>query len=206
MLQIARAFTASGVKPRRTVVFALWDAEESGLVGSRCFGATFERMDSVKAYFNLDMIGRDDIRTKGRVAYYSTDTLRYAELAAGDVAAYGLEVEPVSDPDSLDMYFRPMVFKAVATQLYDPEGRIEPVGGVILPGNSDYAVFQKAGVPIYMMSTGSHPDYHRPSDEAEKINFQKLTDISKMAFLAVYRLANPDVDIVYPVSDASNTN
>ena len=191
VLQIARAFAASGGKPQRTVVFALWDAEEMGLVGSRCFGASFDGMDKIRAYFNLDMIGRDESGGGGRTAWFSNDSIPYARIVCEDTARYGLRVEPVTDPDSLSSNFRQMVF------MMDVEGRRE----AILPGNSDYVAFQRADVPVYMASTGSHPDYHRPSDEAEKIDLQKVTDISKMAFLTLYRLANPDAEIVYPAGE-----
>ena len=36
-LQIARAFLESGVQPERTVLFAFWDGEEKGLLGSEYF-------------------------------------------------------------------------------------------------------------------------------------------------------------------------
>ena len=191
VLQIARAFVASGVKPQRTVIFALWDAEELGLVGSRCFGASFEDMDKIRVYFNLDMIGRDENGGGGRAAWFSNDSVQYARIVREDVAAYGLGVEPVTDPDSLALNFRPIIF------MKEIDGRRE----AILPGNSDYASFQMAGVPVYMVSTGLHPDYHRPGDEADKIDLKKMTDISKMVFLSLYRLANPDVEIVYPVKE-----
>ena len=37
VLQIARAFLATGKQPERTVIFAFWDGEEKGLLGSRAF-------------------------------------------------------------------------------------------------------------------------------------------------------------------------
>ena len=193
VLQIARAFAASGEKPQRTVVFAFWDAEELGLVGSRCFGSSFDGMEKTRAYFNLDMIGRDETGGSGQVAWFSNDSIPYTKTAREDVAGYGLRVEPVSQPDSLRKYFQPMVY------VREREGRTE----VILPGNSDYVSFQRAGVPVYMASTGIHPDYHRVSDETYKIDMAKMTDISKLAFLTLYRLANPDAEIVYPVVEAT---
>lgn len=195
ILQIARAFMASGEKPQRTLVFALWDAEEMGLVGSRCFGATLEEMDKVKAYFNIDMIGRDESGTGGQVSYYSNDTVPFAAIVRDDAAGYGIPTEAVTDPDTLVKYFRPIVAMR----------RIEENGPMVavLPGNSDYVSFQRAGVPVYMVSTGMHPDYHRVGDEADKINWQKMTDICKLSFLTLYRLANPGAEIVYPVMEAA---
>ncbi len=75
----------------------------------------------------------------------------------------------------------------------------ERIGQAI--GGSDHQSFHIKGIPVYYVSTGGHPDVHRPGDEAHKIDYQKMTDISKMAFLTLYRLANPAVEIVYPIRD-----
>lgn len=188
VLQVARAFMASGEKPQRTVVFAFWDAEEMGLVGSRCFGATFEEMDKTKAYFNIDMIGRDERGTGGQVAYYSTDTIPFAEIVKDDAAGYGLAVEAVTDPEVLVKEFPAFIVMR----------ELDGVRQAVMPGNSDYVSFQRAGVPVYFFFTGTHPDYHRVTDEAHKIDWQKMTDISKLSYLTLYRLANPGAEIVYP--------
>ncbi len=119
------------------------------------------------------------------MAWFSTDSVQWAGRAREDAAAYGLNIEPVTDPETLGRDFQPMVF------MVERDGRNE----VMLPGNSDYLVFQRAGIPIYMASTGLHPDYHGIDDEADRIDYQKLTGISKLVFLTIYRLANPDGDL-----------
>jgi hypothetical protein len=43
-----------------------------------------------------------------------------------------------------------------------------------------------------MVTTGVHDDYHRPGDEAHKIDYRKMTDVSRLVFLTVYRLANSE--------------
>ena len=50
---------AIGVQPERTVIFALWDGEEKGLLGSAYFTQTFADLGKVKGYLNFDMIGRN---------------------------------------------------------------------------------------------------------------------------------------------------
>ena len=57
VLQIMKAFVASGVQPERTVVFAFWDGEEFGLLGSQYFTDHFAEMSKVKGYLNFDMVG-----------------------------------------------------------------------------------------------------------------------------------------------------
>lgn len=57
VLQIMKAFVLSGSQPERTVVFAFWDGEEEGLLGSRFFTQQFEGMNHVRCYLNFDMVG-----------------------------------------------------------------------------------------------------------------------------------------------------
>jgi len=59
VLELARAFTRLPEPPRRSVLFAFWDAEEKGLLGSRQFAAYPPiAREQVVLLVNLDMIGR----------------------------------------------------------------------------------------------------------------------------------------------------
>ncbi len=58
MLEIARSWQAAGFVPQRTVLFAAWDAEEIGLLGSRYFVANSRYpLDKIVGVINLDMVG-----------------------------------------------------------------------------------------------------------------------------------------------------
>ena len=59
-LQIVRAFLATGQQPERTVIFAFWDGEEKGLLGSRYFAMTYPEIQTVKGYLNFDIVGRNN--------------------------------------------------------------------------------------------------------------------------------------------------
>jgi hypothetical protein len=58
VLELAEAMTIMPVRPKRSILFALWDAEEKGLIGSRHF-AKYPRiaMNRIVGGINLDMIG-----------------------------------------------------------------------------------------------------------------------------------------------------
>ena len=45
-------------------------------------------------------------------------------------------------------------------------------------GPSDYSSFYNAGVPVLSFFTGQHEDYHKPTDDVEKINFEGMRSIS----------------------------
>ena len=60
VMEMARLMAVNKIRPKRTVVFALWCGEEMGLLGSNAFGekpVAGVSMDLVVANFNLDMVG-----------------------------------------------------------------------------------------------------------------------------------------------------
>ena len=59
-----------------------------------------------------------------------------------------------------------------------------------LIANSDHHPFFQHGIPVLMLHTGLHEDYHRPGDTAAKINSQGMREVCRLLFAAVYDLAN----------------
>lgn len=160
VLQIARAFLASGRQPMRTVVFALWDGEEKGLLGSRHFVQHFPAIDRVKGYLNFDMIGRNNRPENPRhVVYFYTEAHpAFGNWLKQDVEKYSLRL----DPD------------------YRPWDR--PIGG------GDNGSFAKLDIPIIWYHTDAHPDYHQPGDHADRLNWDKVVEITKASFLNAWNL------------------
>jgi hypothetical protein len=58
---------------------------------------------------------------------------------------------------------------------------------------TDSSNFNQAGLPTLFFTTGSHPDYHRPSDTADKINYEDLDRIVDFAAAIVQAVANLDM-------------
>lgn len=162
VLQIARAFLESGVKPERTIIFALWDGEEKGLLGSEHFVLTYPDLSKIKGYINFDMIGRNNNEAKPKhVVYFYTEAhLAFGEWLKNDVEKYGLQLEPN----------------------YRPWDR--PIGG------GDNGSFAKRDIPIIWYHTDGHPDYHQPSDHADRINYEKVVEITRAAYLNLWNMAN----------------
>ena len=139
----------------RHVLFALWSAEEIGLVGSNAFTAAPPvPLDQIAAYLNFDMVGR---MQDNRLIVQATGTspswgrlLERANVAAG----FNLVVQP--DP-------------------YQP---------------TDVATFDQADVPSLAFFTGSHVDYHKPSDTAARINFEDLDRVAAMATAVARSIAD----------------
>lgn len=162
VLQIAKAFVVSGQQPERTVIFAFWDGEELGLLGSEYFVAECPFVSSVKGYLNFDMIGRnkDEAKPEHVVYFYTESHSAFGEWLKDDIKAYKLNLKPD---------YRP----------WD-----KPIGG------SDNASFAKRDIPLIWYHTDGHPDYHQPTDHADKINWDKLVDITKASFLNLWNMAN----------------
>lgn len=49
-------------------------------------------------------------------------------------------------------------------------------------GPSDHAVFYRKDIPVLFLFTGSHSDYHKATDDWEKINFDAEKDIVKLVY------------------------
>jgi Zn-dependent M28 family amino/carboxypeptidase len=162
VLQVARAFLATGEQPERTTIFAFWDGEEKGLLGSKYFALTYPEIGKVKGYLNYDMIGRNNNEANPKhVVYFYTEAYpMFGDWLKNDIVTYGLELDP---------NYRP----------WD-----KPVGG------SDNGTFAKLGIPIIWYHTDANPDYHMPGDHAERCNWPKMVDITKASFLAFWKLAN----------------
>ena len=162
VLQIARAFLASGQQPERNVIFAFWDGEEKGLLGSKYFVQTCPFLSQIKGYLNFDMIGRNNKpqQPKQVVYFYTAAHPAFGDWLKGDIRKYSLQLEP------------------------DYRAWENPIGG------SDNGSFAKVGIPIIWYHTDGHPDYHQPSDHADRLNWDKVVEITKASFLNMWKMAN----------------
>ena len=57
---------------------------------------------------------------------------------------------------------------------------------------SDHFNFARKGVPILFFFNGTHDDYHRPSDEVDKIGYDKMARLSRLLFYLGLDVANAD--------------
>lgn len=158
ILEVASAFTKLPQPPKRSVMFALWDAEEEGLFGSKYWikHPTVPLID-VAAVLNVDMIGR--LRNDRVIVYGGRTSYGWRQLISRE-----------NEPTHLLLNF-------------DWE----------MKSDSDHHPFYIADVPVVMLHTGLHEDYHRPSDDAEKINSDGLRLVSQLLFRAALDVADADI-------------
>jgi Zn-dependent M28 family amino/carboxypeptidase len=55
---------------------------------------------------------------------------------------------------------------------------------------SDHYNFAKNDIPVIFYFSGIHRDYHKPTDDIEKINFDKLHKTAKYVFFTAWELVN----------------
>jgi hypothetical protein len=155
LLEVIEAFTRLESRPKRTLLFAFWDAEEKGLLGSKHWIAEPTlSLRRVRALVNMDMIGR----------------LQQRRLEISGVrTAAGWQELVARQNEGLDLRL-------------DFSWEIKP--------NSDHYPFFARGIPYLMLHTGLHADYHRPSDDADKLAIDGMQAVSRLCFRLVSELAN----------------
>ena len=162
VLEIADAVAHS--KPKRSVIFILYSAEEEGLLGSRYFvNHTPVPVKNIKFNLNLDMIGRPDGE--------ATDLMA---ISAGKIS---------------------QKYKILLQEINQKTEKIllDTIDNKNLAQRSDQASFFTKGIPNLFFSTGEHPDYHKPGDDPQKIDYQFLQRVSRLSYNLVMELANrPD--------------
>jgi hypothetical protein len=161
LLEMAEAMQHLPERPRRTILFAFWDGEEKGLLGSSHFlRVRPSALADTRVVFsvNLDMIGR----LRGdRLEVYGTRTalgLREAVLQANNRPgnAAGLELTFVWD----------------------------------IEDDSDHYPFIAARIPTVMFHTGLHDHYHRPSDDVHLLNLAGIEPVARLALSFVVAITN----------------
>jgi hypothetical protein len=147
---------------RRHLLIALWSAEEIGLVGSA-------------AFVNAGATDRTGPAPDQMAAYLNFDMVgrmndnKLAVQATGTSPIWASIIERANVAAGFDL--------AVQPDPYQP---------------TDVATFNSAGVPSLNFTTGAHTDYHKPSDTADKINYEDLDRIAGMAAAIVRRVMELD--------------
>jgi Zn-dependent M28 family amino/carboxypeptidase len=152
-VELAEAFAARAVRPRRSMLFVTVSGEERGLWGSDYFAEHPPvPIGRIAADLNLDMVGRnwtDTIVAIGREHSDLGTTLARVEAAHPE-----LRMTVRDDPWPQERFYY----------------------------RSDHYNFARRGVPILFFFSGTHEDYHRPSDHPEKIDAEKQARLTRLIF------------------------
>src|ERR1043165_9183727 len=170
MIELARIFSAQKPKLKRTLVFIGFGGEEEGLLGSSYYvNHPLVPIANTVAMINMDMIGRMKDR-KLSVGGIGT-AQEWRELVRQANTAQSMSVTAKSDHPTPKGV--PIVVSANGRPIMtvDPNGAFELTLNEDGYGPSDHSSFYSKQVPVLFFFTGTHSDYHKPSDTSDKINY-----------------------------------
>ncbi|MEX0608189.1 MAG: M28 family peptidase [Balneolaceae bacterium] len=174
-LQTALAMAAAknaGVGPDRSVLFLHVSGEEKGLLGSRYYSDhPIYPIENTVANINIDMIGRVDEQ-------HEQDS-SYVYIIGGEIISSGLDsLTQVANNMGTDLNLSKRY-----NDLEDPNQFYR---------RSDHWNFGRLGVPFVFFFSGVHADYHRPSDEVDKITFEPYLKRTHLVYNLTALIANSD--------------
>ena len=176
VLELARAFAASPVKPKRSLLFAIFAAEERGLLGSYYYVAhPLRPLETTRAVINFDMIGRNESpsrQTEGLIQIAPDTSNDLNLIGTINSPAYRAVVERANEHVGLHLDYK-----------WDSDAALN------IFQRSDQFPFSLRDIPAIWWFTGFHPDYHQTSDTVEKINFVKMEKILRLAYLTGWEFA-----------------
>jgi len=183
LLEIAEAYVLAGQdgrRPKRSILFASFGAEEPGLLGSWAF---VERplvpLGRIAAVLNMDMVGRDEEVPEGAGRKFRGLPVQTAESNRNAVNLLG-HSRSASLTQTIERANAP--FGLTLKKVLDNNSSN-------LMRRSDQWPFLQKGVPVAFFHTGLHPDYHTPQDRPEKINYSKMERIIRLIHQASWDLA-----------------
>lgn len=176
LAQSCQQAVLEGNEPQRSIVFLWFCGEEKGLLGSSYYSENpvFPMANTV-VDINVDMVGRIDDKYKDDPDYIyvigsdrlSSDLHKVSEEVNQKYSQLKLDYQYNSENDPNNFYYR-----------------------------SDHYNFAKKGIPVIFYFNGTHEDYHRTTDDVEKINFEKMAKVGKLIFHTLWELANRPERIV----------
>jgi aminopeptidase YwaD len=185
LIELARMFSTQRPKPRRTIVFIAFSGEEEGLIGSNYYvNHPVVPLANTVAMINLDMVGRlkDDKLVIGGIGTSS----EWRALVNDQNVAADLKTAHVTTGS-------PSSARPFALTLNE-DGY----------GPSDHSSFYAKQIPVLFFWTGTHNDYHKPSDTAEKINYEGEARIVSFVANIVRQLDKNDKRPTYTVAKSAS--
>ena len=181
LLGMAEALAQALTRPKRSVLFVWHCGEEKGLWGSRYFTEyPTVPLNQIVAQINIDMIGRS--KKEG-----DTNS-RNAELTGPDavylIGSTMMSTELGELVNTVNKSFLNLTFDTKYDDPKDPNRFFF---------RSDHYNYARKGIPIIFFFDGTHEDYHRPGDTADKIDYQKMEKITRTIYMTLWEIANRPV-------------
>lgn len=175
VLELAEAFKLArdmGMQQRRSVVFLLVTGEEKGLLGSQFYVENpLVPLKQSVVDINIDMVGR--LHKK------YLDNPNYIYVIGSDRLSSQLHVIN----ENVNQRYAQLTLDYTYNAESDPNRFYY---------RSDHYNFAEKGIPAIFFFNGTHEDYHRPTDTAEKIDYDKMSSVARHIFTLAWDLSNRD--------------
>jgi hypothetical protein len=165
VIEIASALATMKRKPKRSLVFIAWSGEEQGLHGSRYYGShPVFPLEKTVAMINLELVGRSDSNEGPKKNSASMTGFDFTDMGKiFQAAGRGTGISVYKHEVNSDLFF----------------------------ARSDNQALADAGVPAHTLCVAfEYPDYHRPSDQWDKIDYENMARVDRMIALALVNIAN----------------
>jgi hypothetical protein len=176
VLELGRVLASHRDQLKRSIIMASFSGEEEGLLGSAAYAKNPPvPLSSTVAMINMDMIGR---------------------LRSNMLMVSGTATSPT--------------WKPLLEELNRQDGQGTATGGngaaatrfkLALGddgyGPSDHQSFYVRDIPVLFFFTGSHDDYHKPSDTADKINAEGIKQVAELVREVAIRVADEPARIAF---------
>jgi len=216
VLELARFYTSPGHRPRRTIVFIAFSGEEEGLLGSNYYvNNPIIPLANTVAMINMDMIGRmnsNKLNVGGvgtaqnwREFINSANASEQMNVTASGEAAVGAPI--VINTSESARRATPIVTSANGRTIVtlEPSKPFELALSEDGFGPSDHSSFYAKQIPVLFFWTGTHDDYHKPSDTSDKIKYDDEERILNMVARLVNHIDADDKRPVYTVAKTEST-
>ncbi|GAC1309986.1 MAG: hypothetical protein NVSMB14_13650 [Isosphaeraceae bacterium] len=181
VLEMARRIVARKDPLPRRVVFMTFTAEERGLIGSAYYvNHPLFSIEKTVAMVNYDIVGR--LNDKSELMVYGTGTSK----------GLGAIVESLGKAEGFS------VRSFANGRDRDPDARYFAA--------SDHFSFYQKHVPVLFLFTGVHPDYHRPTDDSNLINYAGMARIADLGELILLDLIRRPVRPEFADRDDESAN
>ena len=173
LLELAEAFSSLKKGPKRSILFISFGAEEQGTLGSLYYTLNpLLPTEKATAMFNMDEVGRN-----GAANYRGMFDRNLAEQGTNLLMFFYTAQTPALEEMASEAN------KGIGLD-------IDFDANTSFYGNSDHVHFHDLKIPSVFFFTGFHPDYTKPSDTPDKINYAKTERIGKLIYGTAEEILN----------------
>ena len=200
LLELARSLSAQRPRPKRTIIFIAFSGEEEGLLGSHHYvNNPVVPIANTVAMINMDMIGRSKDR---KLVIGGVGTAQEWRTLISNAQLAESALVDANNPTAHASANIPMVVGANGKTVVSSKTAEQ----LILTlnedgyGPSDHSSFYAKQIPVLFFWTGTHSDYHKPSDTADKINYEDEVRILNLVRRIVRDLGSSEKRPTYTVA------